>query len=102
MPKNPIYIIIKHLLEHEHVGIDFSSRKSYDESLCQHIKVTLIEQVEVEANDSRAQKEAKCEAREGYWQTQLKTLQIYGGLNKRDNRKYVTRKQQERNQQNPQ
>ena len=83
-------------MEHPH-DIDFSSIINYDQSLCKHVRVTLIEQVKVEPGDSKAQKEAKCEAREGFWQTQLKTLQSYGGLNKKDSRKYVTRRQQEKN-----
>ena len=87
--------LIKHLLTCEHEGIDFTNRHTYDKSLSKHIKVTLIEQVRVEPGDSKEQKEAKCEAREGYWQTQLKTLQTYGGLNKRDNRKYVSKRKQE-------
>ena len=87
---------VKHFMEHPH-DIDFSSIKNYDQSLCKHVRVTLIEQVKVEPGDSKAQKEAKCEAREGFWQTQLKTLQSYGGLNKKDSRKYVTRRQQEKN-----
>ena len=87
--------LIKHLLTYEHEGIDFTNRHTYDKSLSKHIRVTLIEKVQVEVSDSREQREAKCEAREGYWQTQLKTLQVYGGLNKRDNRKYVSQRQQE-------
>ena len=81
--------IIKHLnlVKHE---IDFSSTANYDKSLSQHLRVTILEQVKVDTGDSRAEKEAKCEAREGFWQTQLRTLHTCGGLNKRDNRKYVS------------
>ena len=86
--------LIKHLVEHEH-EVDFSSIQNYDQSLSKHLRVTILEQVKFEAGDSRRDKEAKCEVREGHWQTQLKTLQIYGGLNKRDNRKYVSLKHQQ-------
>ena len=81
--------IVKHLLEIEHESIDTSSIKTYDSSLSNYLQVTLIEKVKVEVSDTKAQKETKCEEREGYWQTQLKTLHAFGGLNKRDNRKYV-------------
>ena len=89
--------IVKHLIEREHIDVDTSSIKTFDSTLCKYIKVTLIEKVKVEKNDSKSQKEAKCEEREGYWQTQLKTLHIFGGLNKRDNRKYVTSRKQSGN-----
>ncbi len=88
--------LIKHLIDSVHNDIDFSSIKNHDSSLSKHIRVTLIEKVKVDPQDSRAEKEAKCEAREGFWQTQLKTLQTYGGLNKRDSRKYVTERRQAR------
>ena len=78
------------MLDKEHDQVDISSIKTYDKTLCKYVKVTLIEKVKVNDTDSQEVKEAKCEAREGFWQTQLKTLQIFGGLNKRDNRKYVT------------
>ena len=85
--------LIKHLSAVKH-EVDFSSRPKYDNSLSNHLRVTILEQVNVNVGDSRADKEAKCEAREGFWQTQLRTLHASGGLNKRDNRKYVTLKQQ--------
>ena len=37
---------------------------------------------------TQTMKEKDCEKLEGYWQTQLKTSDRYGGLNKKDNRKY--------------
>ena len=92
--KNASCELINHLLSNNHDDIDFSSIKNYDDSLSKHIRVTLIEKVKVEPNDSRSVKESKCEAREGFWQTQLRTLQPYGGLNKRDNRKYVSERSQ--------
>ena len=91
--------MINHLISTVHNNIDFSCIKNYDNSLSKHIRVTLIEKVKVDPQDSRAEKESKCEAREGFWQTQLKTLHVYGGLNKRDNRKYVTERQQAKDNQ---
>ena len=61
-----------------------------------HVRVTLLEIVEVDSKMSKADIEAKCEEREGFWQTQLKTMHIYGGLNKKDSRKYVSRRQQDK------
>ena len=94
--KNASCEFVKHLIDDAHTDIDFSNRKKYDETLCKHVRVTLIEEVRVNPEDSIAEREAKCEIREGYWQTQLRTLHIYGGLNKRDNRRYVSKKQQEK------
>ena len=42
----------------------------------------------VDENDSQEEKERKCELREKYWQSQLKTFERYGGLNKRHSKKY--------------
>ena len=95
--KNASCEFVKHFITTEHKDIDFSSRKNYDQSLSKHIRIIILEKVDVDIGASREQKEAKCEEREGYWQTQLKTLQTYGGLNVRDNRKYVSRRTQEKN-----
>ena len=86
--------IVKHLIECEH-NIDFSSTSSLDKTLSKHVRVTLLEEVEVTPSMSKSDIEAKCETREGFWQTQLRTMNIYGGLNKKDSRKYVSRRQQE-------
>ena len=37
--------------------------------------------------ETTSEKRQKIEIREGYWQTQLRTLTRYGGLNKKDERK---------------
>ena len=85
--------IVKHLMQLDH-NIDFSSTKLYDESLGRCLNITLIEKVDLGNASTTAEKEAKCETREGYWQTQLKTLRTGGGLNSKDSRKYVTRRKQ--------
>ena len=77
-----------HLITEKH-NLDFTSYKKYDETLCKHVRVTIIEKVEnINENDSIDVREKKCEKREAYWQRQLRTLQTYGGLNKRDGKKY--------------
>ena len=92
--KNASCEFVKHFIEVEHSDIDFSNRNSYDTSLSNHVRVTIIERVIIDPGASKAEKEAICEEREGYWQTQLKTLHVYGGLNVRDNRKYVSLRSQ--------
>ena len=49
--------------------------------------MTIIDQVEMNQNDSDDIKLRKLKEREAYWQNQLKTLSCHGGLNKRDARK---------------
>ena len=41
----------------------------------------LIDKVEFEPKDTKITKMRKVKEREGYWQTQLRTLVRYGGLN---------------------
>ena len=80
--------IVTHLIKENH-NLDFSSYILFDETLSKNIKVTLIERVNgIEERDEKAVVEEKCARRELYWQRQLKTFQIYGGLNKRDGKKY--------------
>ena len=82
--------IVSHLIKEIH-DLDFSNYRNYDESLSKTISVTIIEQVNgIRESDSTEVKEAKCEKREAYWQRQLKTLKSFGGLNKRDGKKYLT------------
>ena len=57
--------------------MDTSSIKTFDYTLCKYIKVTLIKKVKVNDNDTKAQKEAKCEARKGYWQIKETTESMY-------------------------
>ena len=85
--------LVKHLITVQH-DVDFTTTTKYDHTLSKHLRVTILEQVKVLPSDNREERERKCEIREGYWQTQLKSLQKYGGLNKRDNRKYASLKQQ--------
>ena len=54
---------------------------AFDNSLSPVLKVMVIDQVKFNKNDSKIVKMRKVKEREGYWQTQLKTLTRYGGLN---------------------
>ena len=59
----------------------------YNLFLKSHIEVTIIDQVELSDCVTKQSKRKKLEGVEGYWQTQLRTLLRYGGLNKKDERK---------------
>ena len=67
-------------------GLDKSTFKKYDETLSKVLEIYLIEHVKFTDTDSEEEKVRKCRIREVYWQNQLGTMQIYGGLNKRDER----------------
>ena len=60
---------------------DSSSISMYNESLIQVLKVKIIDKVDFESKDSKITKMRKVKEREGYWQTQLRTMVRYGGLN---------------------
>ena len=79
--------ITKHFIENDH-DLDSSNILNYNLSLSKHLRVTLIESVDFEKSLTSMQKETVCQIRETYWQTQLKCFTRYGGLNKRNNKKY--------------
>lgn len=64
---------------------DFQNK--FDQNLSEQIKVILIEKVDLSSCETTKQKRDLIECHEGYWQTQLRTLSRYGGLNKKDDRK---------------
>ena len=73
-------------------NVDASTRSKafqnkYDEHLSKQIKIIIIDQVDLSSANSTREKRVLIEEREGYWQTQLRTLLRYGGLNKKDERK---------------
>ena len=59
----------------------------FDAHLSSQIKVILIDVVDLSLAETTKWKRDLIEVREGYWQTQLRTLSRYGGLNKKDERK---------------
>ena len=70
--------------------VNTRSKKYLEESnqhLSQQLKVILIERVDLTNIETTAEKRKTIEVREGFWQTQLRTLSHYGGLNKKDERK---------------
>ena len=62
-------------------------REKFDLHLGSQIKIVLIEYVDLTSCEPTADKRERIEVREGYWQTQLRTLSHYGGLNRKDERK---------------
>ena len=60
---------------------------NFDAVLCKQLRVVLIDFVDLSCIETTKQKRDLIEIREGYWQTQLRTLSRYGGLNKKDERK---------------
>ena len=64
---------------------EFQNR--YDCHLSDQIKVIVIDRVDLSSAETTKEKRALLEVQEGYWQTQLRTLVRYGGLNKKDERK---------------
>ena len=68
--------------------IDFGcSAVQYAQQLAEHINVIIIDQVDLSECKTTKEKRAKIEVVEGQWQTNLRTLIRYGGLNKKDERK---------------
>lgn len=60
---------------------------NFDAHLGKQLRVVLIDFVDLSCIETTKQKRDLIEIREGYWQTQLRTLSRYGGLNKKDERK---------------
>ena len=79
----------KHFTNNKEIHpIDISSHKSYDATLSKIIEVTIIEKVKLNDSDEEIEIKNKCLAREAYWQEKLKTMEKYGGINKREDVQY--------------
>ena len=63
-----------------------------NQHLSQQLNVILIEKVNLSNIETTTEKRKVIEAREGFWQTQLRTLTRYGGLNKKDERKIMNKR----------
>ena len=59
----------------------------FNEHLAQQIQFTIIDKVNFPPNATTAAKKEIINKAEAYWQTQLRTMKHYGGLNVRDERK---------------
>ena len=74
--------------EHKHELNRNSTNKNYDESLGKQIDYIIVEKVDFKGTTDPGERVKLCQRREGYWQNQLKTLNIYGGMNIRDEQRY--------------
>ena len=74
-----------HFIDIDH-KLDLSSQNAYDTSLSKHLKIILIEKCTFPDGATQEEREKICEEREGYWQSNLKTLTGFGGLNILDSR----------------
>ena len=81
----------KHVIDYNRAGkgkID----NVYESCLKSQLEVILIDTVDLSTCKDRVEKRRKLEEKEGKWQTELRTLQRYGGLNKKDDRKISNKK----------
>ena len=62
-------------------------QNQFDSHLSNQIKIILIDSVDLSLAKTTKEKRELIEVHEGFWQTQLRTLSRYGGLNKKDERK---------------
>ena len=60
------------------------TNKEFDLDLQKHLEIIIIEEVDVKDVKNNIERFKICQEREGYWQHELRTLAIHGGLNKRD------------------
>ena len=60
------------LLDHD---LDFSTTASYNSSLRTHLSVIIVDAIEFESEISKVYREKAMEVRDGFYQTQLKTLE---------------------------
>jgi len=75
--------LVNHFLDIDH-ALDFSTTASFNSSLSAHLSVIIVDALEFDPEINKLDREKAMEAREGYYQTQLKTLERYGGMNSLD------------------
>ena len=75
--------LVNHILDIHH-ALDFSTAASFNSSLSAHLSVIIVDALEFEPEINKVDREKAMEAREGFYQTQLKTLERYGGMNTLD------------------
>ena len=75
--------LVTHFLDIDH-SLDFSTIQSYNTSLSSHLKVILLDSLDFDTNISKIDRQKAMETREGFYQTQLKTLERFGGMNTLD------------------
>ena len=81
-----------HMIECTKHNLDRSTLTSFNATLKDELELIIIEQVRVDLNADTATRERLCQIREGVWQTRLRTLVRYGGLNVIDDRQRAQEK----------
>ena len=75
--------LVNHFIDIDH-SIDFSTTESFNRTLSAHLTVIIVDTVDLTPDMSKAERVRAMEAREGFYQTQLKTLTRFGGMNTLD------------------
>ena len=75
--------LVNHFLDINH-SLDFSTVSYFNTTLSAHLTVKLVDSLEFDDSISKLDREKALESRKGYYQTQLKTLERYGGMNTLD------------------
>ena len=75
--------LVNHFLDIDH-DIDFSTTATFNSSLSAHLSVIIVDSLDFGPDVSKLDREKAMEAREGFYQTQLKTMERYGGMNTLD------------------
>ena len=75
--------LVNHFLDIDH-SLDFSTMASFNSTLSSHLSVIIVDALEFDSSVNQVDRQRAMEAREGFYQTQLKTLERYGGMNTLD------------------
>ena len=81
-----------HPINNSNGATNTEQRENYNISISQQLNIILIDKVDLSNCKNTREKRELIEIKEGYWQTQLRTLIRYGGLNKRDDRKNTNKR----------
>ena len=81
-----------HMIECNEHNLVRSSIREFDTSLKGEVEVIIIEKVCIPPGSKSGERERLCQIREGIWQTRLRTLTRYGGLNILDERRRAQEK----------
>ena len=79
--------------KHDHQLTKKEQQELFNNNLSEQIEFILIDRVVFPDNSTSTEKRSLIEKSEGYWQTQLRTMKKYGGLNVRDERKLKNNKE---------
>ena len=75
-----LLLLVNHFLDIDH-SLDFSTVSSFNTTISAHLTDKLVDSLEFDESISKLDREKALESIESYYQTQLKTLERYGGIN---------------------